>query len=125
MRQLFCFALIGCAAALVHLSVAVAAAEWLQLPLQAANLAGWTAAVMTSYLGQSRYTFAVRTRTIRHLPRFVAVAFLSWSITATVAAMTRHAGASLTASFATGIALAAFCTYVLGRNWVFAYERNT
>ncbi|WP_332774123.1 GtrA family protein [Phenylobacterium sp.] len=76
-RQGGTFVIVGVAATLVHVAVALAAREALGLAPLNANLAGYCAAVGVSYLANARLTFRRPSRNLAQFGRFLAVSLLA------------------------------------------------
>ncbi len=76
-RQGGSFILVGVAATLVHVAVALLARETLGLAPLNANLAGYVAAVGVSYLANARLTFRRPSRNLAQFGRFLAVSLLA------------------------------------------------
>jgi putative flippase GtrA len=60
LRRPAAFVIVGCAAAAVHWSLAVALVEWVALSPQAANVAAWLGAWGVSFSGHRLWTFGDR-----------------------------------------------------------------
>lgn len=119
--QLSRFAGVGAAATLLHVAVALCAASLLGLGPQAANGAGFLAAVTLSYLGHGRLTFRVDLDHRLHAPRFIATALAGLVVSA---GLTQAIAVWLGAPFALAMGVVAvavpLATYLLCRIWVFA-----
>lgn len=76
-RQGGTFILVGAAATLVHVAVALLTREGLGLAPLNANLAGYGAAVGVSYLANARLTFRRPSRNLAQFARFLAVSLLA------------------------------------------------
>ena len=118
--QLRRFAGVGLAATLLHVATALAASR-LGLSPQAANAAGFAAALGLSYLGHGRFTFAADLEHRRHGPRFLATAGLGLVLSS---ALTQAIAVWLGAPFAVAMGVVALAvpaaTFLLCRLWVFA-----
>ena len=79
-RQVGRYALVGAAATGLHVLVALSLVEWAQIPVLSANLAAFGCALLESYLGNHRWTFAAKGRHEFHFPRFAAVALLGLAL---------------------------------------------
>ncbi len=120
-RQLTRFAGVGAAATLVHVIVALFFSAVLEFPPQAANGAGFLAAVTFSYLGHGQFTFAAQLEHRFHAPRFLAASGLGLVLSSTI---THVMTAWLDAPFAWAMGIVAVAvpvaTFVLFKIWVFA-----
>jgi putative flippase GtrA len=118
--QLGRFAGVGLAATLLHVATALLAAH-LGLSPQAANAAGFAAALGLSYVGHGRITFGADLAHRRHGPRFLVTACLGLLLSAT---LTQVVAVWMGAPFAVAMALVALAvpgaTFLLCRLWVFA-----
>lgn len=119
-RQLGRFASVGLAATLLHVAVALAASR-LGFSPQAANGAGFAAALGLSYVGHGRFTFGRRLAHHRHGPRFLATAGLGFAMSSF---LTQLIAVWMGAPFAVAMGAVALAvpasTFVLCKVWVFA-----
>jgi putative flippase GtrA len=81
LQQVPLFAVVGAAATLTHVAVALAARELAGLSPMQANFAGYLLAVGISYLGNARLTFRRRALHGPQFARFVAVSLLGLALT--------------------------------------------
>ena len=118
--RLLRFAAVGGLATLVHVTVAMATRAGLALPDLVANFAGFAVAVLVSYTGHGRWTFAVPARHGAHLPRFVLTALLGLATSSlTVWAVTHRAGGSFALAMALVVVIVPASTFLAMRYWVF------
>ncbi|MFX0543424.1 GtrA family protein [Roseovarius sp. S4756] len=119
--QLSRFVGVGVVATLVHVVTAVLAANLFGLPMQAANSAGFAAAVMLSYFGHGKITFGARLSHGFHGPRFIAVSASGWAISSALTELIAiRLGAPLFLAMG-AIALAVpSVTFVICKLWVFS-----
>ena len=75
-RQGFRFIVVGAAATLVHVTVAVALVETARLSPFWANVPAFVTAFLVSYLGHLRWTFGVSGHHTRRMPRFLSIALM-------------------------------------------------
>jgi len=69
--------MVGVAATMTHVAVALTLHEGVGLTALTANFLAFATAVMVSYLGNHRWTFSRQGQHDRYLPRFVIVALTS------------------------------------------------
>ncbi len=118
--QIARFAGVGALATLTHVAVAIVCEAMLGFAPQAANLAGFAAAVSLSYFGQGRFTFDTQLRHNWHAPRFLASALFGLAISS---GLTQVIVVWLGAPFWAGMAVVAaavpVATFVMCKFWVF------
>ncbi len=68
------FLAVGGTATVVHVATAMALVEIAGWPILSANIVAFAVAVLVSYLGNHRWTFARSGRHDHHLPRFIVLA---------------------------------------------------
>jgi len=125
LARLLRFAAVGGLATLVHVTVAMAARAGLALPELGANLAGFGAAVLVSYTGHARCTFAIDARHREHLPRFLLTALAGLaSSSLTVWIVTERAGGSFVLAMALVAVIVPSSTFLAMRHWVFTTARH-
>ena len=78
------FGLVGAAATLLHVLLAVGLVEAAALSPLSANLAAFCAALAVSYLGNLRWTFALRGAHRTRFPRFATIALLGLLLNQTI-----------------------------------------
>ena len=115
------FIAVGCAAALVHWLVVVAAVSGLGWQPLAANVAGWLVAFGVSYAGHRRWTFGDHRAPVgRSLRRFFVVSAAGFSVNEAAYALLLHWSAlRYDAVLALVLIGVAGLTYWLGRHWAF------
>ena len=118
--QISRFVGVGVLATLIHLTVALVVSVGLDAAPQAANGAGFLAAVAFSYLGHARLTFRVVPNHRSHAPRFVATALTGLGVSA---GLTQIIAVWFGAPFIVAMLVVALAvpaaTYVLCQLWVF------
>ena len=126
LAQLFRFGFVGGLATLVHVLMALAAQTAFNLPAQGANLAGFCAAVVVSYLGHMRFTFAVSAGSGAQFLRFAVLSCLSlMTSSATVWLITTQLGASFAMAMVAVTVLVPAASFVAMRLWVFSHSEKT
>lgn len=70
------FGAVGVLATIVHVAVAILLVEFTGLPVFWANIGAFCAAVVISYAGNHRWTFACDGAHARYFPRFISIAAL-------------------------------------------------
>lgn len=123
LAQLVRFAGVGGLATAVHVLVALLVQAALPVSAQGANLAGFGAAVVLSYLGHARVTFGVSARSGPQVLRFVVLSGLGLATSsATVWLMTTKLGASFGAAMVAVAILVPAASYLAMRLWVFSHK---
>jgi putative flippase GtrA len=74
------FGAVGLLATIVHVTVAVLLVEFARVPVFWANMGAFCVAVVVSYAGNHRWTFACHGAHARYFPRFVSIAALGLAI---------------------------------------------
>ncbi len=121
LAQLIRFGLVGGLATLTHVLVAITVRALFQAPPQAANLVGFAAAVVLSYLGHARFTFGVDTQSGAQAWRFVMLSGLSLLLSSgAVWMITDRLGYPFPLAMAAVTVLVPVGSYVAMRFWVFA-----
>ena len=119
------FGVVGVAATVIHVLLALFLHGVLEAPPLLANLGGFCGAWLVSYLGNHRWTFRAATRHGWSVPRHVVVAVLGLGVNqAIVSVMTEF----FLLPFATALAVVVFVvpavSFVLSRWWAFDAERG-
>lgn len=119
------FALVGLSAAAMHYSLAVAGVMFLRLSPLASNVCGYVAALLVSYLGQSRFTFASAARPPQTVLRFVTVSLSGFVLNyVSYAALLRWTTLDYRIALLLVLIGVAGLTYLTLSKWVFA-KRTT
>lgn len=120
LAQLLRFAGVGGLATGVHVLVALFAQASLPVSAQGANLAGFTAAVLLSYIGHARFTFAVATQSAAQFLRFCFLSALGLATSsATVWLITTQLGQSFMVAMVAVAVMVPAASYLAMRFWVF------
>ena len=118
------FAVVGLLAAAVHYSIAVAGVMLLNISPLASNVCGYLVALLVSYLGQSRFTFAAAARPPQTFLRFTIVSFSGFALNyLSYAALLRWTSIDYRVALLLVLIGVAGCTYFILSKWVFA-KRN-
>ncbi|MBA3909496.1 MAG: hypothetical protein C0524_06330 [Rhodobacter sp.] len=121
--QLIRFGGVGGLATVIHVLSALAVQQAFPVPAQLANLAGFFAAVLVSYVGHARFTFGAGLRSGPQFLRFVLLSVLGLATSsATVWLITAWLGLGFITAMATVAAVVPLMTYLAMRLWVF--DRN-
>jgi putative flippase GtrA len=115
------FIAVGCTAAAVHFGVVVLLVSYLGTAPLAANVGGWLAAFVVSFLGQWRLTFRGQDApALRALRRFFAISLLGFATNEAAYAVLLHFSSLrydvLLATVLVGVAV---MTYLLSSRWAF------
>jgi len=114
------FAVIGAAATITHVSVAVLAVERLSTPVLLANALAFAAAVLVSYFGHHAWTFRRSGRHGKHFPRFLLVALAGLAANqAIMFAIVNLAGLDYLFGLALVVLIVPASSFVLSRRWAF------
>ena len=123
LKQLVRFGGVGGLATVVHVLVALTMQRAFSIPPQGANLVGFSAAVLLSYLGHARFTFGVDAKSA---PQFLRFLFLSGlgllTSSATVWLVTGWLGSSFTVAMILVAILVPAASFVAMRLWVFGHK---
>ncbi|NJS39251.1 MAG: GtrA family protein [Rhodobacteraceae bacterium] len=120
LAQLMRFAGVGGLATAVHVLVALAVQAAFPVSDQGANLSGFAAAVLLSYLGHARFTFAVTSQSVPQFMRFFSLSCLSLGISSlTVWLITAKLGFSFIVAMVAVSVVVPIASYLVMRFWVF------
>ena len=119
-KQLFRFLIIGIAATMTHIAVALTLHEKVGLTAMISNFLAFTTAVLVSYLGNHRWTFSRQGRHDHYLPRFILVALIGLTLNQLIVHGLVNLGHW---SYRVALVIVVFAvppiTFVLNRLWVF------
>lgn len=114
------FAVVGAAATIAHVSIAVLAAERLRTPVLLANALAFAAALLVSYSGNHAWTFRRSGRHGRHFPRFLLVALAGLAANqAIMFAVVTLAGLHYLFGLARVVLIVPSSSFVMSRRWAF------
>jgi len=118
--QLGRFAIVGVAATLTHVGVALLTTYLFALsPLQA-NLAGFTVAVGVSFQGHLHVTFRVQDPQWRHLCRFIVLSVTSLAVSSLITALCTRSGGNIRLAMTLVAGVVPASSFLVARLWVFA-----
>lgn len=119
-QQVPLFAVVGAAATLTHVAVALVARELGGLGPLDANVAGYLVAVGVSYLGNARLTFGRRARDGAQFLRFMGVSLLGLALTQGLTwLLVERLGSPFWAGLAVVAVAVPALSFVLARLWAF------
>lgn len=114
------FAIVGMAATLTHVGIALLTTYLFVLsPLQA-NLAGFILAVGVSFQGHLRVTFRVQNPQWRHLYRFIVLSVTSLAVSSLITAVCTRSGGDMRLAMALVALIVPASSFLAARLWVFA-----
>ena len=114
------FGLIGLVAAAVHYGIAVGLTWFAGIPPQAANVCGYLLALLVSYHGQDRYTFARSPKNAPRFARFAATSLGGFLLNAaSYASLLRFTSLDYRIALALVLGVVATLTYLVLGRWVF------
>jgi len=118
------FIMVGTAAAAVHWAVTVLVVEQTGVAPAWANVCGWLVALVVSFIGHWRLTFADRpVRPLRSAVRFAVLSASAFAINAAAYALLLRWGAvRYDVGLAFVLAGVAMLSYLASRHWVFARD---
>lgn len=115
------FLAVGGTATVVHVATALALVEIAGWPILSANIVAFAVAVLVSYLGNHRWTFARSGRHDHHLPRFVVLALGGLALNqAIVFALVRGAEIDYRWALLVVVAVVPALSFVANKVWAFA-----
>ena len=119
-RQGGTFLVVGAAATLVHVAIALLASETLGLPSLSANLAGYCAAFGVSYLANARLTFRRPTRNLAQFARFLSVSLIALALNqALVYGLVEKAGWPFRFALIPVVLVIPVISFALSKLWAF------
>jgi len=115
------FGAVGLLATVVHVVVAIMLVELTGLPVFWANIGAFAAAVIISYAGNHRWTFACDGAHARYFPRFVSIAALGLALGQVIVwAIAEHGGRDYRLAVLTVALVVPAFGFVASRVFVFA-----
>lgn len=119
------FVVVGTLAASMHFAVAVGLVSLAGRSPQLANVGGYCAAMLTSYLGQSLWTFSQRGVSMTQFYRFAVTSFSGFALNAlTYAALLHWTSLDYRIALLLVLLLVAVLTFLGLDHWVFAATRH-
>lgn len=115
------FALVGVAATLIHIMVAVSLIEWQGLHPGIANGVAFIPANLASYVANTCWSFKARMG-LGNWGRFVIVSFAAWVLTMAIASAVAEAGGHYLLGISLVIILVPMLTFVAHQR--FTYEHS-
>jgi putative flippase GtrA len=124
-RQIFRFGVVGVAATVTHVAVAVTLIERVGTPVLAGNGLAFLVAVFVSYFGHHSWTFARDGFHDRHLPRFVTISLIGLALNqAIIFALVTLGGLPYLVGVLVVVSVVPALTFVLSRSWAFVEFRS-
>jgi putative flippase GtrA len=121
--QLFWFGVVGASAAAVHLGTVWLLVSQLALAPLLANVLGFCAAFIVSFIGHHRRTFAAHAAPLSQaLPRFLLVAVLGFAANEILYALLLHWGLEYRLALFLVLVAVAGMTWLLSRYWAFRHQ---
>lgn len=118
--QILRFAAVGILATLSHVCLGLILAECIDLPVFWANLLAFCNALVISYFGNRRLTFAYRGSALSTFGRFTTVATLCLLLNQTIVfLMVGMAGFSYRLALILVVSIIPLSSFILNRTWVF------
>lgn len=118
------FAMVGGAATLSHVVIAMLCYELLDLRPLRANFFAFCGALFVSYLGNHRWTFAMRGEHLARFPRFVVTAVTGLALNQSIVyAMVEVMGWHYRFALAAVILIVPALSFLLNRGWVFSPKK--
>lgn len=119
------FVVVGGAAGATHFITATAFASLAAWPPQGANVAGYLVALMTSYLGQSLWTFSRQALSWASFARFTATSLSGFALNVIMyGALLRWTRLDYRIALLLVIGTVAIVTFLGMNHWVFAMRRS-
>lgn len=118
------FAVVGGTATLTHVALAMLCYEILDLRPLWANFFAFCGAVLVSYLGNHRWTFAMRGEHLSRFPRFVVIALTGLALNQSIVYATVEVmGWDYRVALACVITIVPTLSFLLNRGWVFSTKK--
>ncbi len=122
-RQLRRFVVVGVAVTATHVAMSVLSIELLGLGVQAGTFLAFSCALALSYLLNRAWTYQVRGRHRRQLPRFAVVSLAGYGLNAAIMALvTELLGLSYLFGIAVVVMVLPSLSFLSHRYWTFADE---
>lgn len=117
--QIARFAVVGVAATLTHVCVALMVTAMTGLPPLLANLAGFSVAVLVSFWGHLRVTFRVPDPQPQHLVRFIILSLVSLAVSSMITAICTRAGGGMGLAMGLVTLIVPGASFLAARLWAF------
>lgn len=119
-RQGAVFGVVGVAATLTHVLIALALEGWADLEPLVANLIGYCSGIGVSYLGHARLTFGAPSRDAAQFARFLAVTLFALGLNQLIVWICVHRiGWPFWAALTAVVRLVPGPTFLLAKLWAF------
>lgn len=115
------FALVGVAATLIHVMVAVSLIEWQGLHPGIANGVAFIPANLASYVANTCWSFKAR-MDLGNWGRFVAVSFVAWLLTIVIASAVVEAGGHYLLGITLVVALVPVLTFMAHQKFTYRHS---
>jgi putative flippase GtrA len=126
LRRYARFVVVGGTAGATHFVTATVFASFARWPPQWANVAGYVVALLTSYLGQSLWTFSRRQLSLTSFARFTATSLTGFLLNVILyGALLRWTQLDYRIALLLVIGTVAVVTFLGMNHWVFAMRRST
>ena len=117
--QIARFAVVGVAATLTHVVVALLVTTMTGLAPLLANLAGFGVAVFVSFWGHLRVTFRVSDPQPQHLFRFIVLSLVSLVVSSLITALCTRAGGGMGLAMGLVTLIVPGASFLAARLWAF------
>jgi putative flippase GtrA len=119
------FGLVGIAGTMVHVTVCLLVAASFTIRSELANLAGFLAAVLVSYVGHSQYTFGVKSEHRFQMPRFAALSLTGLLVSSAITwGVCTRFGGPIWLAMALTVVTVPTVTFIGAKFWVFASRQR-
>ncbi|NSX56908.1 GtrA family protein [Parasulfitobacter algicola] len=120
------FLVIGFAATLTHVIIAISLEAWFDFLPQHANFGGYVSAIGLSYFGHGKITFRVVSKHTIHMPKFIFVSVVGLAIgSGLIKVLNEQNNVHFVYTMViVGISVAS-TTFLLSKFWVFAQAQLT
>nr|WP_298718914.1 GtrA family protein [uncultured Steroidobacter sp.] len=126
LRRYARFVVVGGTAGAIHFTTATAFASLAKWAPQWANVAGYVVALLTSYLGQSLWTFSRKQLSLLSFARFTATSLSSFALNvAMYGALLRWTQLDYRIALLLVIGTVAVVSFLGMNHWVFAMRRSS
>lgn len=119
MVQVVRFGVVGIAATMVHVSMALIVHYRIGLSPNLSNLAGYLSAVLVSFFGQALFTFRVQRLRRYHLGRFIVVSLLAFCASSLITVVITSLGGSFALAMAVVAVAVPVASFLASKLWTF------